>query len=364
MGKLKRKPGRPSGTEPRYKAVADAIRERISNKEWVVGDRLPAVRTLAKELKSSPDTLWQALKVLKKEGRIKTDLRRRLIVTQPDTGALVTENVLLYVLGTRLDEVMRVGYPAAIIRGILKGAGEINTPVLFGHGHEFTKAPPADLEKLGLRGIVLGVSPKGRLLAQYGKLPVPVVVVDSPMSHQRIHSVSVDNAQGAFDATTRLIEMGHRRLAFIRYASKRLRDIHPDSRERQQGFERAIRLTGLPKDAGRIMTTFGMTKSESGDFAKLLRGPRKISAVLATDEGRAQLAAGTAHEMGLTIPRDLSIACFQPHPPSTRAFAGPRCSFEEMGRQAALLLNAPHESVQHLRIPCKWCDTDSVSPPR
>jgi DNA-binding GntR family transcriptional regulator len=53
-----------------YRAVADALRERLEAGEWLSGEALPGLRTLAGEYGVSQATVARAVSLLAEEGRV------------------------------------------------------------------------------------------------------------------------------------------------------------------------------------------------------------------------------------------------------------------------------------------------------
>ncbi|MBY0519349.1 MAG: LacI family DNA-binding transcriptional regulator [Sphingomonas sp.] len=118
-------------------------------------------------------------------------------------------------------------------------------------------------------------------------------------------SVFIDNRAAAAAMTRHLIELGHRRIGFVAgdpgFAT---------SGQRTEGYRDALRAAGLPVDAA-------LHRQGSYDFAS---GAREAEALLALAEpptaifaASDDMAAGVltvAHQHGLHVPGDLSVAGF------------------------------------------------------
>ena len=70
---------------------------------------------------------------------------------------------------------------------------------------------------------------------------VPLVLVDNHV--EKVDSVLIDNVGGAYEATTHLIQLGHRRIAFI---CEWFGDL--SFAERFEGYKRALADHGIPFD--------------------------------------------------------------------------------------------------------------------
>ena len=58
--------------QPPYLRVADALRQRLLGGEWLPGEALPGVISLADEYSVSKSTVARAVKILADEGRVYT----------------------------------------------------------------------------------------------------------------------------------------------------------------------------------------------------------------------------------------------------------------------------------------------------
>ncbi|MEI8194463.1 MAG: LacI family DNA-binding transcriptional regulator [Phycisphaerae bacterium] len=123
--------------------------------------------------------------------------------------------------------------------------------------------------------------------------------------------------EGMFQAVRKLVELGHRRIAGtlgpLIYLTHRLR---------LKGFQRAIREYGLEVPEDWIATFDPQTTAE--DYyrwtGKILTEPNRPTAILAA--GGTQVIVHRATELGLHVPRDLSIISWAPA--ATRGDSRPR----------------------------------------
>ncbi|MEM8653909.1 MAG: PLP-dependent aminotransferase family protein [Pseudomonadota bacterium] len=72
------------GPGPKYKAVMQAIRQRISDHDLTPGDKLPPVRDLAWSLGITPGTVARAYTLLTDDGTLMAEVGRGTFVAQPD----------------------------------------------------------------------------------------------------------------------------------------------------------------------------------------------------------------------------------------------------------------------------------------
>ncbi len=73
------------------------------------------------------------------------------------------------------------------------------------------------------------------------ELKIPIVLLNNQHPSAYVHSVRFDNVTGAYQAVRHLIELGHRRIAYLgdRFG------LHSDA-ERHEGYRRMVAESGLP----------------------------------------------------------------------------------------------------------------------
>ncbi|NIQ94338.1 MAG: LacI family transcriptional regulator [Desulfuromonadales bacterium] len=114
------------------------------------------------------------------------------------------------------------------------------------------------------------------------------------------------------DMTNHLVQLGHRRMAFISGPKT-----NPSSKKRQEAFEQALAQHRLALSPD--MVEVGAFTYESGFAAakKLLSNENRPTAIFAGNDEMAFAVMHVADEMGLDIPDDLSLVGFDGTPFST-----------------------------------------------
>lgn len=138
---------------------------------------------------------------------------------------------------------------------------------------------------------------------------VPIVLHGRPPEGD-LPSVDVDNVGGARVATTHLLSLGHRRVAFIGHAPPDYTAAH----DRLEGYRQALAEAGVPFDES--LVTFAAFTAESGHEAMLdlLKVEPPPTAVFVASDEVALGALGAAREAGLRVPEDLAIVGFDDVP--------------------------------------------------
>jgi len=157
-------------------------------------------------------------------------------------------------------------------------------------------------------GLIVIPSDFSELAAQtdsYRKAGSAVVCVDRLPRHWDGDSVTINNAEGSYKATSYLIDLGHRNLAAI------TGPLHlTNSQDRLKGFKRAVRQAGLEAAPEYLQET---TFDRAGGYAKtriLLRMVPRPTAIMACNDMIALGALQAIREANLRCPEDISLMGF------------------------------------------------------
>lgn len=143
-----------------------------------------------------------------------------------------------------------------------------------------------------------------RQLVNYAK-QVPIVVSGRSLKAPGVFSLPVDDERGAMLATRHLIELGHRRIAFIAGILD-----HPDASLRLKGYRRALTDAGIPHDPKLVVP--GDFHEEGGVEAtmRLLSSGTRFTALFCVNDQSAYGACLALYRSGLNCPRDVSVVGF------------------------------------------------------
>ncbi len=139
----------------------------------------------------------------------------------------------------------------------------------------------------------------------YRRTGAAVVCIDRLPRNWDGDSVTINNAEGAYEAASYLIGLGHRRLAAI------TGPLHlTNSQDRLKGFKRALKQAGIESIPGYLQET---TFDRAGGYAKtkiLLKMVPRPTAILACNDMIALGALLAIREAGLHCPDDISLIGF------------------------------------------------------
>jgi DNA-binding LacI/PurR family transcriptional regulator len=223
-------------------------------------------------------------------------------------------------------------------------------------------------EERRVDGIIVTAS---RVGAQYIPLlmhmQVPIVLLNNQHPSQFVHSVMIANVQASVDAIRHLIDLGHRRIAYLgdRYG-------HQSDSERFSGYRQAVEEAGLPFEPQLVVHGDGKPEGAKAAMAHLLGLPIPPTAVFCYNDLSALGAIRQIRDCGLRVPSDVSIVGFDDlyiseymDPPLTTV----RQPMRQMGRMAMntllqIFANASDESALDIKVPGELIVRGSTSPPK
>jgi LacI family transcriptional regulator len=211
-------------------------------------------------------------------------------------------------------------------------------------------------------GIILSspVTDCPAVLAALDGLDIPFVRISPGTNHALTSSVFMDDVQAADDMTTHLINLGHRRIGFIKGHPS-----HMSSDDRLFGYRRALDRAGIAFEPQLIAP--GAFDFESGVAAcgYFLDLPLPPTAIFAANDDMAAGVLSMAHDRNVDLPGQLSVAGFDDTtlartvwPPLTTI----RQPVAELARTATAVLIAGGE-ISHHRLPHLLVERASVAPP-
>lgn len=215
------------------------------------------------------------------------------------------------------------------------------------------------MEQADAGGLLLaGIDAWDELIAWCSSQDIPALLVNGSDPGMRLSSVSPANFYGAYLATQRLLDAGHRRI--LHYTHR----YRPTILQRQRGFEAAIAAT--PGAHGIIVNT---AERETSDLlADLLAGKHDVTALFSWNDIAAVEMLEGIYAPDSPLPKEFSIVGFDDLP--LAGMATPRLSTirvdrEAIGRGAVRLLCQHMDgevAVQQLEIGVTMVEGETVLP--
>ncbi|CAN5640147.1 LacI family DNA-binding transcriptional regulator [soil metagenome] len=187
-----------------------------------------------------------------------------------------------------------------VVSGAERVAADAGYGVLLGDAREIPagehvqRLRERQVDGVILAGVALDALPEGALSG------ANVVVVDEPSA---THPGVASDAFGAGRLAARhLLELGHRRLAFIGPASE-----SHTFRMRERGFVAELREAGIPLPSARLRRARPSVAGGEGAMRALLREDEGTTAVFCANDLTALGALKAGAAAGMTVPEGLSV---------------------------------------------------------
>jgi DNA-binding LacI/PurR family transcriptional regulator len=214
--------------------------------------------------------------------------------------------------------------------------------------------------------IIATTNENGTALRRAHDMGMAIVAIDRHIVDLPTDSVVVDNETAAHDAVTHLVRLGHRRIAIV--GGPRDADT---ARERQRGYERALREAKIPVHpelvcGGDFRETAGLTMTR--DLLDLRDPP---TAIFAVNNLTTIGVLGALRERDVEVPAEASLVGFDDIP--TSELLDPPLTVVQqptyrVGAQAAGLLirrlREPSATVQEVVLPASLIVRGSTGPLR
>ncbi|MBW8734366.1 MAG: LacI family DNA-binding transcriptional regulator [Asticcacaulis sp.] len=202
-----------------------------------------------------------------------------------------------------------VAFLSELLLGILEETSQNGTQLLIEScdGPEGASVALERLKNSGCDGVILSppLSDSTRVAKILKEMGMPFVGVAAARPGNDIYSVSIDDFKAAYAMTRRLIELGHRTIAFIKG--------HPNqyaSQLRYEGFLAAMERAGFEVEPQLVAQGYFTYRSGFDAAERLLNQKNRPTAVFASNDDMAAGAVATAHRLGLDVPTQLTVVGF------------------------------------------------------
>jgi LacI family transcriptional regulator len=283
------------------------------------GARRPTLAEVAERAGVSKAT---ASKVLNSRPDVSMDTRQRVEAILQELAYVPTNgprgSMTSAIVNVVFDDLVNL-YSTQVLIGVLRAASELNIELVV---ETIADAPDPARRPLSKKWVASAVR-KGRLgtvivttevnaaivrALREGGLPM-VVIDPKNLYDDSVVSITSTNFQGAVQATTHLLKLGHTRIAF---AGGPLNSA--TARERFHGYRSALENAGVPDDAE--LASYGDFTFESGVelASRFLSIAKRPTAIFAASDSSALGALEAARRYGLRVPDDVSIVGFDDTP--------------------------------------------------
>lgn len=334
------------------------------------GERI-TIEDVAREADVSYATVSR---VINSKGYVSDETRERVMAAVTRTGYVVNRQARglaggrSQVVGLVVPD-LDTSYIGEIIRGINEELAAVSYDLMLYTTHQRKHRESAFVATLtsGLADGLLLVLPSdpAAYLDCFRERGFPYVLIDHGGVDERGPSVGATNRQGAYDAISYLIELGHRRIGCIT-GQMRL----GCAVDRLAGYRAALADHGIPLDPALVC---------EGDFRQprgyecareLLAKPSPPTAIFASNDVSALGVMEAVRDSGRRIATDVSVIGFDDTPAAASVhptLTTVRQPLLEMGARATRMLleliEDPAREIERIDFPTALVIRDSCRPP-
>jgi LacI family transcriptional regulator len=241
------------------------------------------------------------------------------------------------------------------------------TMVLITDGRDAAEQLVAAEQFVALRVAGVVATPVGAEVVRFlQRHRIPVVELDRQFAPDDADAVVIDNRGSARAATVALLELGHRRIALLIDETD-----WTTGRERLAGYREALADAGLQSASELIVPTGWDVEATRRTARELLSGPDRPTAIFAANNLIAEGVWRTAADLGLVVPRDLSVVAFDDAPWMSMVRPGLTAITQDAPRMGAaaveLLIGRladPGAAPRLVTVPATLTSRGSTAPPR
>ncbi|XMO84971.1 LacI family DNA-binding transcriptional regulator [Algibacter sp. AS12] len=271
------------------------------------------LKQLAKELNVSISTVSKALNNSEEIGE--ETVRRvkelaNLYNYRPNKVALSLKNNKTKTIGVIIPNILN-RFLAKVLFGIEREASKHGYNIITCISNESLAKEKESLQFLAngsVDGFILSVSQESQMNNEVDhfkntiKQGLPIVMFDRVAHDVMCDKVIVDDFDATYNATKSLIEEGRKKIVFI----SNINDISV-GKLRERGYNKAILETGK-------LEALVLKIKKKDDTAKKIKSfykkNKNIEGVIAADSSSGIIALNTAVNLGLRVPKDISVIAF------------------------------------------------------
>lgn len=290
---------------------------RASSAKTASGRQVVTLQMVAQLAGVSPSTVSRILNGT----AVVSDLKREAVERAVATVGFVPNPMARALAGGRtlsigvLTQAIDSPFYGVALSGIESELDRAGYSALYVSGHWDAREEAKSIEVLRSRRVDGIIVLTGRLpdkaLRECAKT-IPVVVTGRTLNAPGLFSLSFDNFEGGRLATRHLLDLGHRRIAFITGVAN-----HPDANERLRGYREALEAAGIDYDPALVVNGDFHECSGLQAVNQLLANRQKFTAIFAANDQMALGASLGLHRHGLGVPKDVSLIGFDDLPMAT-----------------------------------------------
>jgi DNA-binding LacI/PurR family transcriptional regulator len=369
--------------------IAEMLRDRILSGQYKPGHPIPTGRALQEDLNVDRRVVRLAVSELITEGLLKHKPNCRPHVTRPNlsfdvcstgqeknSGRLPASSLIALIMSRGGAQDSTGTVQQRIFWGMIHTLNQAQCHAVFldvsptskhnGPKHRQEADSLNYAIKSGFGGVVFfpQAYDYNREVMQEVSRQIPFVLLDRLVPGVQADVVGVENQKSAYRATSHLIVLGHKRIAFVT-SGEWINTVQ----DRVRGYLQALH-KAFPVDTFEMVLTPPSTDTNSWpelNAVAMMPATERPTAFVCVNNNEAVRVARHLAEHGLTVPDDASIIGFdnvQQSLPNGIGLASIAQPFELIGKQAAQLvlrrIQDPTSKYMHLELPTELMLNESV----
>lgn len=314
--------------KPRYEQMFMYLKGQILNGEFEVGERIPSEKELMEQFSVSRITSKKALDMLMQDGYIMRQPGRGSFVIPREKAAAeqgaaspAVSREGRIVLGLIMED-FSDSYGKEMLVEMEKTAQELGIYLMlrlsFSRPDIEEKAIQA-LKDYGVDGLIIYPTRGQNFSPEILKLVInrfPHILIDRYLKGTDTTAISTDNVEAGRAGTEYLLDLQHKHIGML---ASRVTD-NVAIEERMEGFVRAHAERGVVLDRSLWLTDMMSTPDDDSPEAsvenkialvqQMLRDHPEVTALFAMEYELALIAKEAVEKLGLHIPEQISILCF------------------------------------------------------
>lgn len=281
---------------------------------------MTSVRAIADELGISVATVSRALN---NHPGVSEETRKRVLHAADKSGYKPS-------VGRKPTNVIGLAYPdepvradfgafeAALLAGILEGVSERRFDLTFLSVHRdkhHDETYEQFFNRKGVRGVIVRPLEDTALAESIAADGFPMVLVADRSDDPRVNYIDSDSRRTSRAAVEHLVSLGHRRIGL---AIHRVAD--SDHRDREAGYRDGLKAAGLAVDDSLIVRAEASPEGGGMMLMRLLDQPNPPTAIYFTNPLSTVGALHRCLQLGIRVPKDLSIVGFDDGDTRLRTF--------------------------------------------
>lgn len=339
---------------PLHIEIYQNIKLQIMNKELSQGARLPTEHNLADSFGVSRLTVHKALQRLAQEGWIFRHRGKGSFVA--NRSVTKTTNLLESTRVDKSNETLigfvlpgtSTSYGADLLMSVVSAVNEANMSAVINLSGRSLESEERAIQRTlntGVKGLLIypvnGEYHNEEIL-RLSLNRFPLVLVDRSLAKIALPYVCSDNLRASFELTAYLLQLGHERIGYI---SPEISGTVP-LEERFTGHMNALRDHGLAEyeyhlnislPTGTVLENVEKQNIYNTLTSYLLDHP-DMTAIIATEYQYAVILMEICISLGISVPADMSIVCFDSPESDAYSFTHIKQDELEIGRSSVRML--------------------------